>query len=425
MKLKLLVLLIFLTGHFGYGQKVDLGFFLQKAEGNDPRLMENRNLLKVGALQNDLIRAQKKSFKIDATGDLLFAPFFKSNGKFMDITTNPSPNAYGYDVGITNGGLYSAQINVAKNILNQAIVDNLLFQNKLANQALELTSEEISRNIKKNITATYILTYQFQLQKNLTEDLIASLEKRLKIIGILVKHGILMESDYLLVQVSLNQKRIELQQIENNLRNSFAQLYNLSGIPFQGIKELSAPSLIPAPEKNQFFYQRRFKNDSLQLVADQLVFENKYKPKLSVFANAGVNAVELDNIYHKIGASAGIQLTIPIYDGHQKKINARQNLLKQHNLDYYRQNNQIKKENNLENFQAQITAQIENLNLMEAQLQNQKNVLEVYTAKLVKGQISVIDYLNVVQNYKMAVNTKLQMQTNLWLLQNQYNYINW
>lgn len=51
--------------------------------------------------------------------------------------------------------------------------------------------------------------------------------------------------------------------------------------------------------------------------------------------------------------------------------------------------------------------------------------MRLYKEKLVKGQVSVIDYLNVVQNYKMQENARIQMQTNLWLLQNQYNYINW
>jgi len=62
---------------------------------------------------------------------------------------------------------------------------------------------------------------------------------------------------------------------------------------------------------------------------------------------------------------------------------------------------------------------------MEQQLKNQKVLRKLYKDKLVQGQVSVIDYLNVIQSYKSAENAKIQMQTNLWLLQNQYEYINW
>ena len=63
--------------------------------------------------------------------------------------------------------------------------------------------------------------------------------------------------------------------------------------------------------------------------------------------------------------------------------------------------------------------------LLDAQLEKQKKVLEIYKGKLVQGQISIVDYLNVIQNYKLNAYTKLQMQTNHWLLKSQYNFINW
>jgi outer membrane protein TolC len=67
----------------------------------------------------------------------------------------------------------------------------------------------------------------------------------------------------------------------------------------------------------------------------------------------------------------------------------------------------------------------ENIQAIEEQLQKQRNVLEIYKGKLVQGQVSIVDYLNVIQTFKLNVQTKLQMQTNRWLLQSQYNFINW
>ncbi|TLP70702.1 hypothetical protein [Maribacter sp. ACAM166] len=89
-------------------QEATLNDFLSTAKENIPVLMENKNLQKVGEIQNNIIIAQNRAFQINVTSEVQVAPYFNNNGRFIDITTTPSPRAYGYDVGITNGGLYSA-----------------------------------------------------------------------------------------------------------------------------------------------------------------------------------------------------------------------------------------------------------------------------------------------------------------------------
>tara|TARA_R100001039_G_C1831760_1_gene95510 strand:- start:389 stop:790 length:402 start_codon:yes stop_codon:yes gene_type:complete len=98
-------------------QEASLDYFISEAKMNLPVLKENYNLQKIGEIQNDIIVAQNKAFQVNATSEVQVAPYFNNNGRFIDVTTTPSPRAYGYDVGITNGGLYSAQLNVTKNLL--------------------------------------------------------------------------------------------------------------------------------------------------------------------------------------------------------------------------------------------------------------------------------------------------------------------
>ena len=406
-------------------QETNLEYFISEAKENLPVLKENYNLLKIGEIQNDIIRAQNKAFQVNATSEVQFAPYFNNNGRFIDVTTTPSPRAYGYDVGITNGGLYSAQLNVTKNLFNQKLVDNLLFQNKVQNNTLSLTVEELEHNLVKNITDAYIMAYQLQLQKDFTIEIIKDLDNRLQVIELLVKRAILMESDYLLLQLDIDSKKLELQQIGANLKTAIYQLYSLSGIPIAEMDSLSVPNLLTTAEPLSNFYQRKFQNDSLQILADQNVFGNQYKPQLSLYGNTGVNSVELTNIDRRVGLSAGLRLTVPIYDGKQRKYNIRQSELKKENLEFYKENAEIELENNLKSIEAQLTSLEENIQAIEEQLQKQLNVLEIYKGKLVQGQVSIVDYLNVIQTYKLNVQTKLQMQTNRWLLQSQYNFINW
>ncbi|MCK7591351.1 TolC family protein [Subsaxibacter sp. CAU 1640] len=422
----IILLFILLLGFNLVAQNsVSLDYFINQAKVNVPTLKENNNLLKVGELQNSIITAQNNAFLVNATSEVLVAPYFNNNGKPIDITTTPSNSAFGYDVGITNGGLYSAQINVTKNLFNQAITDNILFQNKILNNSISLSSEEISHNLVKNIADAYIMAYQLQLQEGFTKQILKDLENRLQVVELLVKRAVLMESDYLLLQLDIDGKKLELQQIQNNLKVAINQLYTLSGIPAGTIAQLERPQIVDTQNPSQFFYEKKFENDSLQIVANQQVFENQYKPQLSAYANTGLNAVEIPNIYHKFGASAGLRLTIPIYDGKQRKYNAQQSVLKEENLEFYRENSKVQMDNNLKSIAQQIEALETSMQLLDKQLKKQENILEIYKGKLVQGQVSIVDYLNVIQNYKLNAYTRLQMQTNYWLLQSQYNFINW
>ncbi|MEO6347875.1 MAG: TolC family protein [Aquaticitalea sp.] len=398
---------------------------MSKAESNAIDLKNNNNLLKIGQLQNDLIRAQNTAFKVDVTSEVLFAPFFDSNGHPIDITATPSPNAYGYDVGVTNGGLYSAQLNVTKNLFNSAITNNLLFQNQIKNDALGLSSETILHNVHKNVIDAYINAYQLQQQIEFIKTIQTDLNKRLEVVELLVKRGILLESDYLLLKLDIESKNLELQQARTNFDAAVAQLYNLGGLPIEAVTQLAAPELTLQVNAPQRYYEKTFANDSLQILADQNVFENLYRPQVSLYGNTGLNAVELNNIDHKFGLSAGLKLTIPIYDGSQKKFNALQSEVKQESLGATRENAKIQLENNLKSVQKQIESLQISQQLISKQLEQQQNILDIYKGKLVQGQVSIIDYLNVVQNYKMNVFAQLQMQTNLLLLYNQYNFTNW
>ena len=158
---------------------------------------------------------------------------------------------------------------------------------------------------------------------------------------------------------------------------------------------------------------------------NQKVFENQYKPQLSLYGNAGINAVEINDMYRKIGASVGVRLSIPIYDGHQREINVEQNRLRTETLRGYKRNSELQRKNNLEDLSRQISDNDLAIDLLEKQLQKYEQILDIYKGKLVQGQISIVDYLNIMQNYKMSVYTKLQAQTNHWLLQSQLNYLQW
>ena len=465
MKTLFTLLVLLFIANLSFAQEKSLNYFLEAAQKNNPSLLQNENLKRISGFENQLITAENSTFHIDATSEVMVAPYFNNDGRFIAITTTPSPNAYGYAEPVSNGSLYSAQVNITKDIFNRSKVQNLLFQNKLNNKARELSNEEIIHQLQKNVTQAYIQVYQLQLQQSLTKDLISDLENRLKVVEILVKKGILMQSDYLLLQLEIDQKKLQYQQMEINLNANLLNLNNAVGIKNSEIQKLEAP-LLPLdpqlkeylskgdistklsnfkddsldlkvkplsinsmnriePDSSQTFYKRKYKIDSLQLVSEQAVFNNKYKPQLTAYGNTGLNAVDANDIPHNFGFSAGLKLVVPIYDGGQKKIKELQKELRNENLKVQLQNKELIKQNTLESLQQQITGVYKGLVLIEKQLEKQRNIMEIYKGKMVQGQVSIIDYLKVIENYKIDMETKLQMQVNLWLLQNEYNATNW
>jgi len=402
-----------------------LAYFLSQAKANNPALAESNNAQSLVQLQAKLIDIQNKAIKVNATSEVNFSPYFNNNGSLVSVTNLPNQNATGYDVNVTNGGLYSAQLNISKNLLNDRAVKNLQFQNSLQIGSNKLTYELIYHNLEKNISDNYVLAYQLQSQKEFLFNEIIEIKKRVAIVELLTKNGLSQESDYLLVQLDLKAKKLELQQIEANLKSAINQLFSLSNLEATDTSVLIKPNIVIDSNKNLLFIHQKFNNDSLQLEANRLVFNNQYKPQLNMYANTGVNSTDITRINHHVGISGGVRLTIPIYDGGQKNIYSQQQQLYQENLATYRERNKTQLNNNLEMLQIQIAYTQNNMIAINEQLTIQSKIIEVYKTKLASGQVSILDFLNVSRDYRLAQFLKIQTQTNLWLLYNQFNYTNW
>lgn len=108
-----LLISVFVIGHNLFAQN-NFEFYINKAIQNSPLLGEIKQSAKISELNYERDIAETSSLQSDLTANYLFAPYFNNNGKI--ITTNPDVNAIGYDAGITNGGLYSVQLNFTKNL---------------------------------------------------------------------------------------------------------------------------------------------------------------------------------------------------------------------------------------------------------------------------------------------------------------------
>ena len=406
-------------------QQKDLNYFIDEGIKNSPNLTENANLRQFFQVQNELINAQNKKPQVNFTGDYLFAPFFFDDGKPISITNNPSPKAYGYDVGITNGGLYSAQVNVVVPLFNTSILKNLYDQNKVAADISQFSRGQLEQDLKKNISEQYILTYQFQVQGTYLQKIIDQLENRKPLIAALVKQGLLQQNDYLLLDIQVLTSMNELKQLQFSYNSGLAQLKTLTSITDTFSFKLDSPSVYIKLPPKEYYYEQKFRLDSLKLVVDQNVSNSKYKPQVSLTGSSGFNATDIRNIHRNIGISAAVHVGIPIYDGKQRKLVESQNAILLKNLQAYRDNAARLIQNNLRGAMLQIQQWKQTIDLLDQQIKKQELLLEIIREKVIKGQVTVMDYINALQDYAVSQKNLAIAKTNVMLYTNQYNYYNW
>jgi outer membrane protein TolC len=421
--IKKILLAAFCFGNLLYAQ-YNLDYFVDKALQNSPVLQDYQNLSRINNLQSNLDEAENSALKVLLTGNYLFAPYFNNNGKY--ISSNPDAKAIGYDVGITNGGLYSAQINLEKNIFNGGLLDALKQQRVALGKSYENRTDEEKHALKKEVTGRYLDALQQLMLYNLSDQVVKNLQDQLNITGDLVKNGYAKAQDYLLLKVELKSRQINLNETWQNYKTGIYKLYTICGISdTQTVKIDSVNLKKNSSNDQQSKFLTKFYLDSLNTVSRQNIFETKYQPQIGLFFNAGLNAVELDNIQRKFGMSAGINFSLPLLDGGQKDITRQQTMIAEKSLTDYKNflsNNIIAQRNNSE---EKILSLKNNLNSMEEQVDDYHKLLNISKKQLEHGNISMIEYLTLLKNYvdhqKDVINTRINYQTEI----NNYNYWNW
>ena len=419
---KISILVFFLYG-IAYCQ-YNLNYFLKNAEENSPVIKEYNNSDLINNLQWKINKARNSAFQVNATGNYLFAPYFNNKGKI--ISTNPGPNAYGYDVGITNGGLYSALINVDKNILNGPMLDALKNQRNIQGESLSNKVKVEKHSLEKQVTDQYLSALQNLLLYRLSNTISGNLENQLKITEGMVENGFANTQDYLLLKIELKTQNINLNEARQNYKSGIMQLYALCGIKDTETVTIDSVglSMKEAGGRNSNFL-KQYKLDSLNAAVQQKIFETKYDPQISLYFNAGLNAVELNNIQHKFGISAGLDFSIPILDGGQKNLTRQQTIIAEKSLsdykNYFSKNLFTQRSNSL----ARIKTLRKNLQNLDEQINDYKKVLKISESQLKQGNLSMIEYLTLLRNYIDLQKNKITAEINYQLEISNYNYWNW
>jgi len=394
-----------------YSQPKNLNYYIDNAIITNQVINENRKLITTFDIRKELINSSLNKPKIYSTVNYLFAPSF---GEF------------GYDSAVTNGGLYSALVNLELPLFNgftsrTKLQEALNEQNTYKNNIITTEHE-----IFKNVTDLYIKAYQDYEQISTADETLRILDLQREIINAMIERGIGKFSDLKLLDVEYQTQVINKNQLEMVFEKDLMDLNLIAGIRDTSTVELDKPDIKLAADKSlKSYFLESFLLDSLKLITEKDVNESNYKPQLSFFINGGLNAVNYTEIWKKVGMSTGINMTFSIYDGNQKELNnylidiRGQNISYQKNYFVYQ--NEIRKKNILK----ELSGQEKLLSQQEKQLENYQSLLELYRNLFVSGEVSLLEYINILKNYISFKNEIIINKNQQLIIINEYNYWNW
>src|SRR5579872_7022184 len=284
----------------------DLDFYLGQAMQNSPLLKDYHNQVQLGQVDSQLIHAS-------------YLP--QVNGNSANIYA-PAYHGWGYDEAISNGGNFTTGVAVTKTLIGQKHLDAEYETIRLNNQGINNTSKISEQDLKRSVTAQYITTYGDLQQLNFNRDIYRLLDKESTLLKDLTEKNVYRQTDYLAFLVTIKQEALLLRQLEIQFRNDHGTLNYLCGIVDTSATPLAAPviELQQMPDIANSIFFRQFALDSLKLRNSRSLIDFGYRPKANLYADGGFSSSLMYEPYKNWGMSFGVTITMPIYDGHQRKM---------------------------------------------------------------------------------------------------------
>ena len=387
----------------------NLDFFLNQAKISSPVLKDLENQRKSAGIDSLIVRATGKP-QVTGTSSGLYAPII---------------HGYGYDEVITNGQSLDALLNVNYDLLNKKRINNQLESVKLQSDSIRYASQVSTFDLNRSIADQYILAFASQEQVGFNIEVVTLLKKEEALLKTLTRSNIYKQSEYLTFLVTLQQQELSLKQAALQHKNDLATLNYLSGIADTTSIRLEEPKLKSDKLSVEIsFFKRKFELDSLKNENQKRSVILNYQPKLGLYANGGYSSSLVLEPYKNFGASVGFTFSVPIYDGHQKKMQFNKLDLASETISNYRtffvrqQTQQL----NL------IRQQIEQTNSLFGKINDQirfsKGLIDVDSKLMHTGDLRVADFVIAINNYMSAQNLLRQTTISRLKLINQYNYWN-
>jgi len=386
-----------------------LDYYLKQAEFTSPVLKDFQNQQRSAGIDSLIVRATG-GLQVTASSAGMYAPIVRG---------------YGYDEVLTNGQALEALLNVNYDLLNRKRIINQLEGIKIQSDSIKYARQLSLYDLQRSIADQYILAYASQEQVDFNREVVTLLEQEEALLKKLTRNNIYKQSEYLTFLVTLQQQQLVVKQAELQFKNDYATLNYLAGISDNTQVKLAAPQLQTASTSiDQGFFNKRFHIDSLKNINQKNAINFNYKPKLGVYANGGYNSSFVLQTYKNFGASIGFTFSIPIYDGHQRKMQYNKLSLSAKTISSYRDFFVRQQQQQLNLIRQQINQTDALFPQINEQIRFSKGLIEVDSKLMHTGDLKVADFVIAINNYMAAQNLLHQTNINRLKLINQFNYWN-
>ncbi|TSD63312.1 TolC family protein [Inquilinus sp. KBS0705] len=402
-----LFILFFATTHC-FAQTKTLDDYLQQAVKNSPLLKDLNNQILSAQIDSVRIKAGFKP-QVTASSTGLYAPVIKG---------------YGYSSAITNGQSLSGLVTVSKSFIGKDYLNAQFAGLGLQQDSLRNSIKLSEQDLRRTIIGQYIAAYGSLQQQKFNQEIVNLLSSEEDLLKRLTRSNVYRQSDYLTFLVTLKQAQLQLLQTKLQYKTDYATLNYLSGIADTTIAELTKPELqrnISYDRNNSIFF-KQYQLDSLRLLNSRKLIDYSYRPRASLFADGGYNSDLTSQYYKNFGTSVGFSVSMPIYDGGQRKLLYKKLSLEQESQRTYRAfaNNQYTQQIN------QLNQQINEYDKLIAEINDQfkysESLIKVDTKLLQTGDLKMADLILAVNNYLSIKNLLTQNVISRLQLINQLNY---
>lgn len=393
-----------------FAQSRTLDYFLQQAVQNSPVLKDYQNQILIARIDSQLLRASLKT-QVNFLNTDSYAPVI---------------GGWGYDPAITNYANLTAIFQANRNFITPNNLAAQLRTIDLQRRSLLDTIQLSQKDLAKTITDQYITAYADQLAVNFTKEVYDLMKSEEEMLKKLTEQSVFKQTDYLNFYVTMQQQELTYLQAQNQYAADYLTLNYLAGIIDTTVQHIEKPELyeIMQTSFDTTVFLKRYTTDSLRLVNEKELINYQYKPRIGAYVDGGYNSSLQYNPYKNFGFSAGLSLTIPIYDGHQKQLKLSQ-------VDIRERTRQKNKEFFLNQYHQQINQLRQQLRATELlvdkinrQIEYSHTLIVANNKLLETGDITMRDYVTAINNYLNAQNLLTLNNVERLRIVNQINYWN-
>jgi len=404
-----IVLLCLVRFNYLSGQSVTLDSYLYIAAQSSPFLKEYDNAIAINRLDS-LILHRAFGPQVNVVSNDFYAPVV---------------NGYGYDEIATNIDQFDALISVTKDLTGKRSLGNQSAAFGLKNESLTNERRKVSNEILKTVADQYITAYATLLEWRFNDSLLLLLQNEESVFKKLTEASVYQQTDYLSFLITVQQQQFLVSKSKIAYSDAVSSLNYLCGIHDTSYISVSDPHLEwnTAPGFSKTVYRKQLQIDSLLIMNADRQIDLNYLPKVDVFADAGYLSTFQFEGYKNFGASIGLNVSIPIYDGGQRSLAHNKTdigLMQVHDQSnflerqYQQQYDQIRQQYLAnEKLRTQINAQLEYMHAL----------IEANTKLIGSGNLAIADLLLMLNNYKTIQYEFIRIDITKYQLINKLNHL--